>query len=191
VSTTTERDYVGEYTSPGGFVFGVQGWTWGDQRAESITFLINGTARICDQHGRLFKVLQRQDGTVLDLGQMTHVQIIEVLAEERINLVEEMNKHGKPCPRCKGTKLESGGSRPCQACYHKNSNTSTGLARCLTVAGWPQVPYDMLKKIVNLPPTPIEELRKIRDPQLRKDALRMRREVDAAKAEEMQQEQDE
>ena len=42
-----------------------------------------------------------------------------------------------------------------------------------------------LAALPELPPTPLDELRKIRDPQLRKDALRVRREVDEARAKEV------
>mgnify|MGYP001571590047 CR=1 FL=1 len=56
----------------------------------------------------------------------------------------------------------------------------------LSWAGWPQLPYEALKKLPMLPPTPLEELRKITDPQVRRDALRARREADDAVAKEMQ-----
>ena len=47
-------------TSPGGFVFGVSGWTWGEPRPKSITFFLDNTAKVSDQHGRPIK------GTVVD-----------------------------------------------------------------------------------------------------------------------------
>ena len=53
-------------------------------------------------------------------------------------------------------------------------------------AGWPQLPYAELKKLPRLPDTPAEELRKIRDPQLRKDALKMRRELDEVLAKQLE-----
>ena len=56
----------------------------------------------------------------------------------------------------------------------------------LVCAGWPQLPYAQLTALKELPPTPLDELRKIKDPALRKDALRIRREVDAARDKEMQ-----
>ena len=56
--------------------------------------------------------------------------------------------------------------------------------RTLTCAGWPQLPYEELRKLVELPPTPLAELKKIRNPQLRKDAIRARREADEALARE-------
>ena len=57
--------------------------------------------------------------------------------------------------------------------------------RTLVCAGWPQLPYTVLKELSELPPTPLEELRKIRDPALRKDALRARREADEIRTKEM------
>src|SRR5271154_6184694 len=44
-----------EFVSPGGFAFGVTGWSWGEQRPRSITFFLDGTAKVCDQHGRPIK----------------------------------------------------------------------------------------------------------------------------------------
>ena len=57
--------------------------------------------------------------------------------------------------------------------------------RTLQCAGWPQLPYKELMELPELPPTPLEELRKIRDPVLRKDALRARRETDEVRTKEM------
>ena len=145
-------------TSPGGFVFGVSGWTWGEPRPKSITFFLDGTAKVCDQHGRPIpgteienkKVLfakgppANDDGPNARKNLATHMQVIAALAAERIDW------------------------------------------QTLTYAGWPQLPYAELKKLSDLPPTPIEELRKIKDPALRKDALRTRRETDEAREKEMQ-----
>jgi hypothetical protein len=135
---------TGEFQSPGGFIFGVQGWTWGEQRPTAITFMLDGKVKVSDQHGRPIK------GTVKDnkpiyFDRCTHAQVVEALAAERIEW--------------------------------------TGLV----CAGWPQLPYEQLKGMKELPPTPVEELRKIKDPALRKDALRIRREVDAAREKEFQE----
>lgn len=147
----------GEFQSPGGFVFGVQGWTWGEPRPRSITFFLDGTAKVSDQHGRPIR------GTVVENKEVlfaqgppknddapgaranlaSHAQVIEALAVERVDW------------------------------------------RDLSCAGWPQLSYDELKKLPELPPTPLEELRKIRDPQLRKDAMRARREANEVRAKEM------
>lgn len=146
--------------SPGGFIIGVQGWTWGEPRAKTITFFLDNTAGVYDQHGRPIRGTAADNKKVLfamsppnvdeKLGDRkdlaTHAQVIAALALERIDW------------------------------------------RTLTWAGWPQLPYDdlvLLIKSNTLPPTPVEELRKIKDPNLRKDALRARREADELIAREM------
>lgn len=149
---------TGTLTSPGGFIFGVQGWTYGEPVPKSITFFLDNTAKVCDKWGRAIK------GTVIDNKEIyfapgppsgedtpetrkrfaNHVQVIAALKAEQIDWTK------------------------------------------LVWAGWPQIPYAELKKLSNLPPTPIEELRKIKDNSLRKDALRARREVDEIIAKEAQ-----
>lgn len=149
---------VGGFQSPGGFVFGVQGWLWGEPRPKSITFFLDNTVKVSDQHGRPIK------GTLVDNKEVrfaagppaqddkpgarsalaTHQQVISALATERVDW------------------------------------------QVLVSAGWPQLPYAELKKLPELPPTPLEELRKIRDPELRRDALRIRREVDEVKMRDLQ-----
>ena len=153
-----EAQQSGEFQSPGGFVFGVQGWTWGEPRPRSITFFLDNTARVSDQHGRPIR------GTVLDNKEVlfarsapsqddppglrsvlaTHAQVIAALDAERVDW------------------------------------------RTLTLAGWPQLPYAQLSKLDKLPPTPLEELRKIKDPALRKDAIRAAKERDEVMVKELQ-----
>lgn len=155
--TEQDQDYYG-VTSPGGFIFGVQGWTWGEPRPRTITFFLDGTVKVCDQHGRPIKGCVVDGGKQVKFaltapshddpptgrtGYATHAQVVAALAAERIDW------------------------------------------RTLTWSGWPQLPYDDLKQVPALPPTPIEELRKIKDPALRKDSLRVRREIDTALAREM------
>ena len=137
--------------------FGVQGWSWGEPRPKSITFFLDGTAKVCDQHGRPIR------GTVVDnrevrfaatapgnndapgarAGLATHAQVIAALIAERVDW------------------------------------------RTLVCAGWPQLSYEKLCNLPDLPPTPLDELRKIKDPDLRRDALRARREADEAMAKEL------
>lgn len=158
-----ENDDIYGVQSPGGFVFGVQGWHWGTPRPTSITFFLDNTAKVADQHGRPIK------GVVIDgreikfaatgphprypevlrpaeeRGLATHKQVIEALAMERVDW------------------------------------------RTLTCAGFPQLCYEELVQLTEgtIPPVPtttedqtasITELRKIRDSELRKAALRFRRE---------------
>lgn len=142
------NDASGEFQSPGGFVFGVQGWNWGEQRPTSITFFLNGTAKVSDQHGRPIKGTV-QDGKPVYFAVCNHAQVIKALAAERIDW------------------------------------------QSLVCAGWPQLTYKELMALKELPPTPLEELRKITDADLRKDALRARREVDAIREKEFQTTADE
>lgn len=153
----TDQQMSGEFQSPGGFVFGVQGFMWGQPQPKSITFFLDNTAKVSDQHGRPIK------GTVVDNKEIlfaqgppknddlpgaraklaTHAQVIEALTQERVDW------------------------------------------RTLPYAGWPQLSYKELMDLPELPPTPLEELRKIQDKKLRTDALRARREVDEVTAREM------
>jgi len=148
----------GQVQSPAGFVFGVQGWLWGEPVPKSITFFLDGTAKVSDQHGRPIKgaVINNKEvkfaltppkyddklGDRADLA--THTQVIAALDAERVDW------------------------------------------RTLDSAGWPQLPYEQLIKLPSLPPTPVEELRKIPNSDLRKAAFRARREFDEAKAKELE-----
>lgn len=152
--------FAGSVVSPGGFIFGVQGWTWGEPRPKSITFFLDGTATVADQHGRPIKGTMvgnkevkfatsppKSDGSDRELrvaAFATHEQVVTALAAERIDW------------------------------------------QTLTCAGWPQLPYEQLKQVKEVPATPKEELQKIRNSTLRKDALRVRQEYDLARAKEME-----
>ena len=138
--------------SPGGFVFGIQGWSWGEPKPSSITFFLDNTARVSDQYGRPIK------GAFIDSKE---VRFASAPPGETVNKEER----GKLA-----THLQTVAALTSERFDWKT----------VTYAGWPQLPYAMLKDVKNLPLTPIEELRKIRDPQLRKDALKMRREMEEA-----------
>ena len=159
MATVREEQLMGEVTSPGGFVFGVQGWSWGEQQPKSITFFLDGTASVYDKWGRPIKGTHATDGGVVlfamgppqdddKLGDRDkyarHAKVIEALARENVDW----------------TKLVS--------------------------AGFPQIPYDELKKMPKLPPTSVEDLAKIKDKALRKDAVRARREADEELAKQME-----
>lgn len=47
----------------------------------------------------------------------------------------------------------------------------------LSCAGFPQLPYEELAKLESLPPTPLDELQKIKNKALRQDCMRARREA--------------
>lgn len=161
---------VGQFVSPGGFIFGLSGWVWGAQRPVSLTFFLNGTAMVSDQWGRPIKGAnidgkdvwfaprppQQDDpiaGHIVHNGKKaplaSHLDVIEALAHERIDW------------------------------------------QTLTHAGWPQLPYAELKKIKSLPFWPFSADHdpaptagafctcvtcSIRNPQIRKDAIRARHE---------------
>lgn len=155
--------------SPGGFEFGLQGWNWGEPRIKSITFFLDNTAMVCDQHGRAIKGAEVDGkrfmfaivGPELDdsrqryiprPGLATHAQVIDAITAERVDWLT------------------------------------------VTFAGWPQLPYVKLKGLMDagrLPGTPLDELRKIHDKQLRQDALKARREADAVRQEELSAQQEE
>ncbi len=146
--------------SPGGFVFGPQGWSWGAPIPRTITFFLDNTAKVSDQFGRPIKgVLLSTNKPVLfapgppDIDKpddsrkayASHQEVIEALEHERIDWKK------------------------------------------LTHAGFPQLPYEMLKLLPALPPTPIKELRKITNPELRRAALRARQDADEARQRELHQ----
>lgn len=187
MATVQEENLANDMVSPGGNVFGIQGWSWGEQRPTHITFLTNGTCRVIDQHGRLIRGVVLGDGVPIYFDRASHAQVVKALLDDqtlRIDVIHEMNETGQPCQRCKGTGLS--GERPCNECWHKPTGRCTGIKKTITCVGWPQLPYEQLKLLNELPPTPITELYKIKNTPMRKDALRIRREVDKAKAAEQQ-----
>lgn len=124
-----------EVKSPGGFVFGIQGWEYGEIRPKAVTFFLDGTARVSDHRGN---PIQELTGT--------HAEVVEKLGEDGVDW------------------------------------------KTLDWAGWPQLPYDELKELPRVPETPLDELLKIKDKTLRADAVRLRRETDAAAAAERSEE---
>lgn len=145
------------FQSPGGFVFGVQGWTWGEPRPKSITFFLDGSAKVCDQHGRPIK------GTVVDNKEVLFAQG-PPKNDDMPNTRAHLASHAQVVAALTAERVDW---------------------RALVCAGWPQLSYADLKALAELPPTPLEELRKIRDPALRKDALRARREADEIRTKEL------
>lgn len=109
-----------------GFVFGVQGFAYGEVRPTSVTFFLDGTARVCDHRGNY---VQEFAGT--------HAETVAKLKDAGVD-------------------------------WQK-----------LNCAGWPQLTYDELSEMVYVPATPEDELLKIKDKELRSDALKYRRELDA------------
>ena len=112
-------------------MFGIQGYEYGEIRPKSLTFFIDGTARVHDHRGNA----------------------IPDFAGSHVETVAKLNDAGVDWQK-------------------------------LDWAGWPQLPYAELKELTRLPETPLDELSKIKDKALRIDAVRMRRELDSAAAEE-------
>ena len=188
--------------SPGGFEFGIQGWSYGQPVPKSITFFLDGSAMVCDQYGRHIRRAVTPSGTEVHFADSppdasregnvvprpqfaTHVQVLQALAEERIDwLAYEVRYRAK-----NGAILTRGGltmadAAKLQVKLLQEGNSQVMLDPAIVSAGWPQLPYDELKKLPELPPTPLEELRKIPDPALRKDAMRIKREWESAREKE-------
>jgi len=193
---------TGEFQSPGGFVFGVQGFNYGPPRPTSITWFLDNTAMVCDQYGRPIRAAMLDDGRVLRFADApptadennkveprphfaTHIQVVEALKSERIEWTSYIVKYRAGDGR---TKVHSGLTKD-QADKLLKEKSRDGsqvkMEPAIACAGWPQLLYEELSKLPELPSTPLEELLKIRDPQLRKDAIRIRREADEATAEEL------
>ncbi len=189
--------------SPGGFEFGVQGWQWGPPVPKSITFFLDGSCVVCDQYGRQIRRAVLADGRELRFADgppdgsregavvprpqyASHAATIAALAAEGINWqafeLRWRDKTGAPKHRGGMTQAEAASM---QARLIGEGCAPVIVDRAISAAGWPQLPYDELKKLAELPPTPLAELKKILDTNLRRDALRMRREADEAREKEM------
>jgi hypothetical protein len=197
-------DAGGNGLSPGGFEFGVTGWRWPYPVPSSVTFYLDNTASVFDQFGRPIKGVVLPDGKAIRFATTppkadgcdsnlrkifaSHKDVVSVLMGEHIDLIQEMNEVGSPCPSCKGTGNHS--NVHCQQCH------GTGRRTTVVCSGWPQLPYDQLKQL-NKMEWPFDKEHKvgnqrcgcvscnIQDPALRKDALKMRREIEEKYAKEM------
>lgn len=116
-----------EVQSPGGFVFGIQGYEYGEVKPRAVTFFTDGTVRVIDHRGNPIRGYAG-----------SHQEVITQLSDVGIN-------------------------------WQK-----------LDWAGWPQLPYAELKELTVTLVTPLDELLKIKDKALRIDAVKLRRELDAA-----------
>ncbi len=193
--------------SPGGFEFGVQGWSWGPAQPKSITFFLDGSAMVCDQYGRVIRRAvdgdmrevvfadRPPDGNREDANRVTprpqfatHAQVIAALTAEGIDWtayeVRWRDKAGSFRAQGRLT-LADAGKR--QAKLLHEGCTAVMMDRTISCAGWPQLPYEQLKKLNGLPTTDgyDRELRKITDSTLRKDALKMWNELVAERTAEM------
>lgn len=194
---------VGSVKSPGGFTFGIEGWNWAQPIPKSITFFTDGSAMVCDQYGRHIRRAVGLDGAEVHFADTPpaantegvvvprpqyadHAQVIAALAADRFNWLDyEVRYRDRGGNKVRpGLTLEA--ANKLRDRLIKDGTHVDGVFRSITCAGWPQLPYDELLELDELPPTPIEELKKIPNAQLRKDALRIRREKNEAMAKELQ-----
>ncbi len=194
---------TGTIRSPGGFEFGIQGFSYGDPIPKSITFFLDNTAMVCDQHGRCIRRAVSAEGSEVRFADSppdanregdvtprpqyaTHAQVIAALAAERIDwLAYDVRWRAKDgAVRVRGNvPLEQ--AETISKKLAADGMTQVSVVRTIACAGWPQLPYDQLQKLPEAPPTPKEELLKIKDHSLRRDALRLRREVDDVRQKEL------
>ena len=187
----------GEFESPEGKVFGMQGFAYAAPIVRSITCFLDNTCLVADQYGkRILGVVgddnvqvkfadsppsANREGDVTPRRQFaTHQQTFAALAAEGINWRAY-------CVRWKfsnNIRIKNGLTKvkaeELQEKLIKEGVTDVMVYREVAVAGWPQLSYDELMELDELPPTPESELRKIRDLKLRRDALRARKEYDEA-----------
>ena len=208
MATVREEQLMGEVTSPGGFVFGVQGWSWGEQQPKSITFFLDGSAMVTDQYGRVIRKAVDQemrevifadkppDGNRDDTTRVvprpqfaSHAQVIAALTAEGIEWtayeVRWRDKAGAMKARGRLTLADAG---KLQTKLLQEGCTQVLMDRSISCAGWPQLPYEQLKKLGAPLPTNEgydRELRKITNTDLRRDALKMWGEIMADTAKEM------
>lgn len=165
----------GGLRSPGGFEFGVQGWSYGEAKPTSITFFLDGTAMVCDQYGRPIK------GAVTD-GKY----VFFAINPPSDNIDRSMPYERRYHEEVQGGKVV----KKSLLATHAQVIATLAAERIdwlkLNRAGTPQLPYEDMKKIPNLPIIEETQLRRIPDPELRKAALRIRREVNAVLERELQ-----
>ncbi len=158
--------------SPGGFVFGVEGWSPGEPKPTSITFFLDGSAMVADQHGYPIK------GAIIDGKEFWFATTPPAGDQDK----EYLMPYEPRSIKVRG--------RDVQLATHVEVIKALALERVnwtsLAWAGTPQLPYEELKKVERLHTASIDELRRIPDATLRKDALRVRREWEAARRKEIE-----
>lgn len=189
--------------SPGGFEFGIVGFVYGPPIPKSITFFLDGSALVADQYGNRIKGAQLADGRVVLFADKppeankdgdvvtrpqfaTHKQVVDALLAERIDwLSYEVRWRGRDNRANSRSGLTLAEATKQQTRLLQEGHATVMVGRTITCAGWPQLPYSDLIKLPELPPTPIEDLRKIRDPEARKAALRLKCEAIEMREKEM------
>lgn len=164
--------------SPGGFEFGVQGWIWGEPNPKSITFFLDGSVMVCDQHGRPIKGVVSESGEALYFATTPPPATTDnsMPYEKRFH-VDNMDRNGKHVQKY-------------PLATHVQVVAALVLERIdwmkLNRAGTPQLPYDELKKVPNLPLLSDEEVRRIPDRSLRSDLMKLRREQAEIRSKELE-----
>jgi len=170
-------DRVPTATSPGGFEFGPQGFVWPAPVPMAITFFLDGSALVADQFGRPIKGCDNNGKQVLFAAGPPEGGRDNTEPYVKRKVVTRTLTGGKE-ERALGTHVEVVAALEAEGInWHK-----------LTWAGIPQLPYDTLKKLYcpdgswrNLSAVSVSELRRIPDPDGRKNLLRLRREYDEAR----------
>lgn len=200
----------GDNISPGGFTLGDDGRCFGsDYRyapsvPKSITFYLDNTAMVADQYGRPMRgVITAEgktvlfadrppdgdrEGVVIPRSQFSpHAQVVAALTAEGFDwLAYEVRYVANDGRQRTSPNLTLEKANELMEKMASSGTQKVGVFRMIACAGFPQLPYDLLKKLPELPPTPYEELRKIRDSKLRQDALKARRERDEQREKELQ-----
>ena len=202
--------------SPGGFEFGIVGFQWAEPIPKSITFFLDNTAMVTDQYGRQIRRAISPDGAEVKFADCapdasregdifprpqfaTHAQTLAALRGEKVDwLAYNVRWYTSQGPRVR-TGLTFDEACKLQSSLAKDSavNQRVTLERMVVTAGWPQLPYEELVKLPPsaLPPVAtapedqdayLHQLMKIRDKELRRAALRMRREMYEGVAAEME-----
>lgn len=174
--------------SPGGFEFGLQGWSWPEPVPCGITFFLNNTVMVTDQFGRAIR------GAEVD-GKRVFFAVSAPRADD-----PEPGFVRAPSPSGSGVvRMRLATHAEAVAALEAERVDWVGLNR----AGWPQLDYASLKKLPGLPAWPFDAEHNpatgltpgrtcncvvcaVRDPEVRKAALRARAEAEEAAAREME-----
>lgn len=153
--------------SPGGHVFGIEGWHWPAPAPTSITFFLDGSAMVADQFGRPIRGAdcggrRYYFATTAPSGELRGQDIALTPYQSRQAVDENRRK----------VRLASH-QEVIEALTAERVDWTT-----LTWAGLPQLTYDELVSLPGLPLIGEEELRRIPDKEMRKHAIRWRRKVE-------------
>lgn len=149
----SQNDGTQNLTSPGGFIIGNQGWIWSEPKAKTITFFLDNTAGVYDQYGRPIR------GTIT-LDNKKVLFAMNPPSGDDFDSRKDLATHLQVIEALENEKIDW---------------------KTLSWAGWPQIPYEKLVPLIKsnkLPPTPIEELNKIKDPKIKKDAFKAKKELE-------------